>query len=251
MAGDSFYFYGRGKVDFCTRTPAGKIESMTFVGNVPQLEVKFQTESIEHMESQTGKGFTDLRIQNKIMGNMTCVLEDFNRENLAKAYYGTATAVVGATVTSEAVIAKAGGRVPLNNVGLSAFTSLGTLVNGTDYVVDLESGVIEFLTAGAAVDGTSYAAAYVYSKYDNLSAFTAPNKDVWLRFNGLNIADEEKAVIVDLYKVNFDPAEMLSLIQTGNDIAQLTLNGNVLRDPLQPKTGPGGQFMRWRRVNPA
>jgi hypothetical protein len=249
MADDSFYFYGRGKVDFCTRTAAGKIESMIFVGNVPQLEVKFQIESVEHVESQTGKGLTDLRFQNKTMGNMTCVLEDFNRENLARAYYGQSTSVIGATVTGEPVIAKKGFRVPLNNVGLSAFTSLGTLVNGTDYIVDLDSGTIEFPTAGAAVDATSYAAAYVYSKYDNLSAFTAPNKNIWVRFNGLNLADEERPVIVDLFKVNFDPAEMLSLIQNGNDIAQLTLNGSVLRDSLQPRTGPGGQFMRWRRVS--
>jgi hypothetical protein len=245
---DSFYFYGAGKVDFCARTPAGAVESMTFVGNVPQLEVKFQTESIEHMESQTGKGLTDLRIQNKTMGNMTCVLEDFNRNNLAIAYYGKASAVLGATVTGEQVKCKKGSRVPLANVGLSVFTSLGTLVNGTDYIVDLDSGTIEFPTAGAAVDATSYAAAYTYNNYDNLSAFTAPNKDIWLRFNGLNHVEENKPVIVDIFKVNFDPAEVLSLIQTGNDVAQLTLNGSVLYDPLQPNNGPGGRFMRWRRV---
>jgi hypothetical protein len=246
---DSFYFYGAGKVDFCDRNAAGGIDNMTFVGNVPQLEVKFQTESIEHMESQTGKGLTDLRIQNKTMGNMTCILENFSRANLAKAYYGVATLVTGATVTGEQIKCKKGGRVPLANIGLSSFTSLGTLINGTDYIVDLASGTVEFPTAGAAVDATNYAAAYVYQTYDNLSAFTAPNKDIWLRFNGLNHVDEDKPVIVDLFKVNFDPAEVLSLIQSSNDIAQLSLSGSVLFDPLQPATGPGGRFMRWRRVN--
>ena len=42
--------------------------------------------------------------------------------------------------------------------------------------------------------------------------FTLPIPERWVRFEGVNTADGNKEVLVDFYKVSFDPAAEFDLI---------------------------------------
>lgn len=83
----------------------------------------------------------------------------------------------------------------------------------------------------AVFDGATITSAYSYVGQNIVEALTAGTQDRFLRFEGLNTADENKAVIVEVFKFVLDPTKDLSLI--GDGIGQFILEGNVLADPLQ------------------
>ena len=58
--------------------------------------------------------------------------------------------------------------------------------------------------------------------------FTQPLPERWVRFEGLNTADSNREVVIDLYRVAINPAKDLSVI--GNDLMKFELSGQVLAD---------------------
>lgn len=86
-------------------------------------------------------------------------------------------------------------------------------------------------TSFAAIEGGAGDITYTYGASNLVQALTAGEVSRWLRFEGLNTADSNASVIVDVFKFSVDPLKELSLISEG--IGQITLEGNVLADPLQ------------------
>lgn len=249
------YYRGQGSVylserDQVTGQPTG---GFRFLGNVPTLRISTTTQQIKHQESYTGQQLTDLVIETTKEAQLTMTLEYFDAQNLAFALYGTPTVIAGATVTNEAVIAQPGRHVPLANINLSAFTSLvagaTTYVQGTDYVVNLKSGMISFPTDSTIAAGATVRANYVSGNTEKVSAFTRTNKEFWLRFDGLNTAENDNPVVIDCYRVRFMPQKQWDLI--GNELSSMELDGDILFDSKQPNTAENGRFFRQRQVAPA
>jgi hypothetical protein len=105
-------------------------------------------------------------------------------------------------------------------------------VGGTDYEVRPEGLMI--LGAGIP-DGCPVDIAYTHAGYDSVHALTRAGATVEMRFAGLNEADEDRPVIVDLYRVKLSAASTLALI--GEEFAELAIPGKLLSDPT--KTGSG------------
>jgi hypothetical protein len=72
-----------------------------------------------------------------------------------------------------------------------------------------------------------------------IDALNVGEQSKWLRFEGLNTADSNLPVIVDIFKFTVDPLKELALI--GEGIGQFVLEGNVLADPLQ---ATGSKFFK-------
>lgn len=246
------YYRGQGAVyisdrDATTGQPTG---GFRFLGNVPSLRISTTTQQVKHQESYTGQGLTDLVIETTKEAQLMLTLEDFDRDNLAFALFGTPTTVAGATVSNEAVIAQPGRHVPLANINLTSFTSLSsgatTYVQGTDYTVNLKSGMVSFPTGSAIAAGASVQASYVCGSHEKISAFTKTNKEYWLRFDGLNTAEGDSPVVIDCYRVRFMPQKEWNLI--GNELSTMELDGDILFDSKQPNTTADGRFFRERQV---
>ncbi len=109
-----------------------------------------------------------------------------------------------------------------------------TARTATTLVLDLEETGISVTGSGAAfaaIEGGAGDITYTYGASNLVQALTAGEVSRWLRFEGLNTADSNASVIVDVFKFSVDPLKELSLISEG--IGQITLEGNVLADPLQ------------------
>jgi hypothetical protein len=234
------YFIGQGEVLIGVRGAAGAVTAgWVPLGNVPELRLTNQVDRVEHNESRTGKRNKDLVIETvtNVMANM--VLESWDRENLALVLYGTASSIAGATVSAEAVTAPSalGTYVPLANINLTSFTSLTsspagtTHVNGTDYRVDLKSGTIFFPTGSAIAPSAPLLANYVAGNAEKIVAMNANPKEYWLRFNGLNTAEDDTPVVIDVFRAKLRETEDLSLI--GNEVGQLSIMADVLFDGAQ------------------
>ena len=85
-------------------------------------------------------------------------------------------------------------------------------------------------------------ASYSYGTANVTAMFTQPLPERWVRFEGLNTADSNKEVVIDLYRVAINPTKELSVI--GNDLMKFELSGQVLADLTKPASGSLGQFGR-------
>jgi len=242
------YFSGQGRVYIGARDASGNPLSMRWLGNVPELKVSLNVETIEHKESYSGQRLTDLSLIKGKDGEFSCAIEDFSIDNLELTLYGQTSSVTAGSVTAEALPtgAVAGGLYLLANQFVSSVVvkdSAGTpatLTEGTHYKVHAEQGAIEFLDV--AVFTQPFMVDYSYGASKRLAMFKAGQPEVWLRFDGLNTADANQRVIVDLYRVALNPSKDLSLI--GDELQRFDLSGRVLADVTKPDAGPLGLFGR-------
>ncbi|MGL5805954.1 MAG: hypothetical protein ACRC11_11005 [Xenococcaceae cyanobacterium] len=247
------YYRGQGRLFLSDRSTAGQpTGGFRFLGNVPELRIRTNTDQLKHQESYTGQRLTDLVIETTKEAMLMMTLESFTKENLAMALYGTATDIATATVSAETQTAIPGRSFPLSKINLTTFTSLTdasattTYVSGTDYYVDLKSGMVTIPSGSAIATETVVKASYAAGASEQVSAYTSPNKEFWLRFNGLNSAESDSPVIIDVYRARFKPQDEWALI--GDDLSSMSLEGDILYDSLQPESAATGKFFKERQA---
>lgn len=244
------YFSGQGKLKVAPIV-AGVVGAYRWVGNVPNFAPAFDTSKIEHKEAWSGQRLLDKVLTTENKSTFSADLEDWSRENLALAVRGQANQVAsGAVVVGTPIIAPpalaAGDVWALPHQKLSSVVvrdsagSPATLVLTDDYTVDADFGTITI------VDPTGYTqpfrAHYSYGGVDVVAFFTQPIQEVSLRFEGVNTADGNKKVLVEIYRVALDPTKELGLIT--DDLGKFTLEGSALVDETKPADLVFGQFGR-------
>lgn len=246
------YYSGQGSLYMAARDPAtGRALGFQKIGNVPELTINIETTKFEHKESESGARLVDLTIIQEKKGTIEFVLENLSLDNLAVGLWGQKATVAGATVSGEVInipqAVASGMRFSLAHPAVSAVTITGpggtpAYTAGDDYVLDAKNGTITVLgdiVTAAAAAATTVEVGYTYAGYTKLDAFTqvvAPER--WLRFEGLNTVDG-KAVILDMFRAQFDPLTGYGLIN--EELAQVTMTANLLADTTQLT---GSQFFK-------
>ncbi|HKJ94855.1 MAG TPA: hypothetical protein VKA32_04420 [Gammaproteobacteria bacterium] len=243
-------FEGQGKVFSATRLASGYPRAMRYLGDVSMLQTQVKTQTVEHQESHTGQRLTDAHIVTSKQMDVTVTMDEWLADNLALALYGTYSQVTSGTVTAEQLPSNLaqGDYARLAHPKVSSVVikdSAGTpatLTAGTDYEVESANhGTIKILG-----DLSGYTqpltADYSYAQYDRVVAFDQDPGELWLRFEGLNIADDDAPVLVELYKVRLEPVQQMDLIN--NQLSQLQLQGQALYDSLHDGDATLGQFGR-------
>lgn len=242
------YYLGQGKVYLSKRDPdlGTPVGGFRFLGNVPMLKISTNTQKVSHFESYTGQQLEDLAIETKKSASFMLSLEDFSMENLGIAFFGNyTTSAAGLSVSNEQQKGYKGKNILLNNINLQSFSGLldssNSPIAATHYQTDLKSGTVSILNTAPITDGDNVKASYVTDGMEQINAFTQDNEPYWIRFNGINLANN-KPTIADLFKARFSPSKELELIQNGTEVAKLDLEGNVQYDEL----APDGGFLRLR-----
>ena len=244
------YFSGQGRVYIGARDSAGNPAGLTFVGNVPELKVSLSVETLEHQEAQSGQRLTDLQLIKTKKGEFSCTLEELSAGNLALALYGHSTTVAPGTVTGEALPnpVTAGHLYPLAHQNVSAVQiqdsdSPPKPLPAAQYSVNAKHGslvILDATTGGPYVE--PFTVDYAFGAAQSTAMFTQPLPERWVRFEGLNTADGNREVVIDLYRVAINPAKELSVIT--DELLKFELSGQVLADTLKPAAGDLGQFGR-------
>lgn len=244
------YFSGQGRVYIGARDSAGNPAGLTFVGNVPELKVSLSVETLEHQEAQSGQRLTDLQLIKTKKGEFACTLEELSSGNLALALYGHSTTVAAGTVTGEALPnpVTAGHLYPLAHQNVSAVQiqdsdSPPKPLPAAQYQVHAKHGsvlILDATTGGPYVE--PFTVDYAYGAAQSTAMFTRPLPERWIRFEGLNTADANREVVIDLYRVAINPAKELSIIT--DELLKFELSGQVLADLSKPTDGELGQFGR-------
>ena len=253
VADNTRLYRGQGQV-FLARRVNGLPAGLEFVGNVSELSLSPTTEKIEHRESQTGNNSVDKVIERSLGVEMSMTIDSVASDNLARMVFGKVTKEDATTVTGETQMAYVGKNLIVNNINLQSFDSLTdaggttTYVAGTDYeVIDLAAGMIRILAGGAIADSTIVEANYTTGAQETVAAFGEPNTEYWLRFNGLNTAEENNPVIIDCFKVRFAPAQDVAMIND-DDFATYQQSGDCLFDATKPADGKLGRYFSVRQL---
>lgn len=245
----SYYASFQGRVYLGERNVNGEPINVRTPGNVADLSLSLKTDVIEHYESQTGQRAVDLRLVKQKSATVALTIEEFTKENLALALYGNHETGTGGSVTNEAIGGAApvvGDRYFLAHPKVSALSIVdsagtpATLTLGTHYTADTDFGAIQFLdTTGLTAP---YKASYAFGDVSEIGIFTQPLPERYLRLEGLNTAQGNAKVLVELYRVAFDPLKELALIST--EYNKFDLEGSLLADSTKPYDAVLGQFGR-------
>ena len=245
----SYYATFQGRVYLGKRDDSGQPIDVRSPGNVADLSLALKTDVIEHYESQTGQRAVDLRLVKQKSATVALTIEEFTKENLALALYGSYVSDAGGSVTDEPV----GGTTPLVGdryffahprvAALTVKDSAGTpttLTLGTHYTADVDFGAIQFLdTTGLTAP---FKASYTYGAVTEIGIFTQPLPERFLRLEGVNTAAGNAKVLIELYRVAFDPLKKFDIIS--NDLNKFEMEGSLLADSTKPYDAVLGQFGR-------
>lgn len=252
----STYASFQGRVYLGKRDALGNPVEVRSPGNVAVLKLSLKADVIEHYESQSGQRTLDDRMVKQKSATLSLTIEEFTKENLALALYGNYVKSAGGNVVNEVVggaLPVVGDRYFLAHPKVSALalhdSSAGAHVLdlGVDYTLDPDFGAIQFLRLD---DGGSPAvpyvapmkASYTFGTVTEIGIFTQPLPERYLRLEGLNTAQGNAKVLVELYRVAFDPLKELSLIS--DDYNKFELEGALLADATKPFDALLGQFGR-------
>lgn len=165
---------------------------------------------------------------------------------------GTAPSAI--TVGATTTVTVANTAVAGDKVVFTGFSGAdAALINGkfhhivsatsTEVVIDLNT-TGKTITVGTPLsffDGGALAVDYSYAAQTQMDAFTTGQQQYFLRFEGLNTAENNESVVVEFFKVEFSPPTEKGYITEGENLAQFPVEGNVLADPLRTS---GSQFYR-------
>jgi len=235
----SYYYSGQGRLGIGDRNPStGEWKNVVFVGNVTSLSIDIEITKFEHKESMSGERAVDLTIIQERKANFKFTSESLTLDLLALGLYGSRSSVTGAAVLNEAHLARRGFGIPLKFPDVSALSIMTVvtptaLVEGVDYHVDFEFGMVYIRSTSTVVDadpGEMVEVDYTYATHDKIESFTTGTPpERFLRFEGLNTIDGTFRLI-EIPRAAFDPLTGMEFIN--EELGSGEFGGTMLPDPL-------------------
>jgi len=253
----SQYFSGQGVVLLATRNATtGEPEGFVTIGNVSALALAVATTNLEHKESTTGARGIDLRLTQEVNATVNMTIESLSQENLALGLYGTTTDVAQGTASEKTFASvKLGQIYSLDKIKVSTVSAEAnpsgtptTLTVNENFRVNEDAGSIYFMTAaeqtaaGAAetlTDEDEVKVTFDHAAQKQMDALTTGQPERWLRFEGLNTADGNKPVVIDVFRFAADPLQELAMIN--EELANIAVEGSALADQ---KRTTGSKYFR-------
>ncbi len=262
------YFLGRGKLYLSALDTGSLPGAYRDLGNAPSFNFSVEEENLEHFSSRAGLKVLDKRvaISKAVSGSFT--LDELNHENAGLFFGGTISSVtnpaiagVGADAGSEIIIttsSQEGRAYPLltlyNGSGIAcAFSArtipvitedpTGTPVDGvldTDYEIDKDSGLMFILEssvvlpAGSTIGWWSAADATAPATLDIMSALKAAVQEYALRFEGVNPANSDEKLVLDLYSTQISADGDMPMI--GDEFATMSFSFAAQENSAYGKT---------------
>lgn len=168
------YTLGRGRVYFARyEDPTNLVQDpmYRYVGNTPEVNMTIESEELDHYSSDDGIREKDQSVALEVNRTGTMVCDDIQSENLALFFFGSTSQVstaasAGLSENFDAIFKgssiKLGvtaqnpvGYMGVENVSVTSNPIGTTFVEGTDYVVDVESGLVDILLTGSIPDASN------------------------------------------------------------------------------------------------
>lgn len=164
------YTLGRGKV-YVSRYVGGVAQPhYRYLGNTPEMSLTIESETLDHYSSDNGIREKDDSVPLEVNRTGSLVTDNVNAENVALFFFGdrsvvTQTTVAAAPESFTNIIkghsyklgitpSRPAGHFGINPTGFGVTFSGTPGVDGVDYTIDYDAGIITFLeTSALAIDG--------------------------------------------------------------------------------------------------
>lgn len=260
---DSNLYFGHGEVWLGIRDQDTGLVSNYDIAlpEVDSLKLSIATENVVHESKRESVASDILDIVRKITMTGEMVVATHTTQLLAAWTYGDQVTVAGGAFLAAAGIFPTGlvvgGRYPVpgGRKNLSSFTivdSTGspvTLTLGTHYTVDLDAGIVTILSLTTLTQPLK--AAGTEAAGTGVAGIKTRQFERGLRFKGINIADNDKSCIVDLYKIQIAPASEWGLLNDGSEVNKYTIPFKVLKDTARDPASEFGQYFFYKEVDEA
>lgn len=243
----------QGKVWVYERDGSGNPINGFYVGFTESATLDLSTSVDEYVEADSGNSLTAARITTEKKSNFNMEMRELDENTAGLVLHGTVNTVASGTVTDEALPAT----VTLNRANkLSKGNITGSMVviDSTpttpktlpvdQYQWNKQGSIVvlDKTTGGAYVE--PFKASYAHGGTKDIAIFAAPQPERYVVIEGINLADNNKPVTAELYRVSLDPAQSFPL--KGRGLASYRLAGAALLDSAKPSGGVLGQFGRLR-----
>lgn len=248
------YFVGQGSLYVAVRGPGWNYvpQGYTPVGDVSSLHISLGGPLTTYADvgpvSPVTFGVTP---GERMVLSATC--ENINPRNLLHLMGGKHIASIAGIVTHELVQAWSGKYCPLKQIALIEFTSLSntdltqTYLEGADYEIDRAHGTLWINPDGLILDAQMLLATYQYDTHSSMAMGTEALPMLWVRFEGVNVADHNNPVVVDFYKVRPRVLQQFTLIAPDQFIS-LAWEGDIYYDETQTDMTRFGRWFRMRHM---
>ena len=237
----------QGTINLATRNTASspvRPNAFRHVGTADSCEMELSVETVTQNESYTGQRLQVGELTLGKSGTLNLTLKDWSIENIALALYGEVITVNSGIATDEKLPdgLVVDDRIKLahpfvSDVELKAVDG-STLILGTDYEIEsAHAGLIKLLTTPALTATVDYS----YAQTENLGIFTRQPPERWFMLDGINTDRDDEHVIVELFRVKFNPISNFSLLHN-EGYGELPLTATVLADMSQTKDSSLGYF---------
>jgi hypothetical protein len=245
---DTDYLYLQGEVWIGDRSVTGSVPSFINIPEVDELTLAISQEKVTHISKRASMRVKDLDVT--VMSSLTGTLKfsSATADMLRQALFGAKATVAAGTITAVSlgtVVAGEWYKIPgdYRDITLTYIKdsagSPATMVNGTDYQIDLAAGMVKCLIATGTmpwlITGTSGVGTGV-------GLLNERKFEKWLRFKGINVADGDNSVTMDLYKISFSPTKALQLLAAGNEPTQLEIEFEALKDTTKSASATFGNM---------
>ena len=228
----------------------GAVAKLFDLGNAPKVALSLKTEVEELYESTSGQRGLLKRMEKSRSGEITLELHNFDKRTLEVLLRGTQTTIAADTIVGETMATGmiVGDIYRTANPFISGITVEDStavtplvLVEGTDYQIDANAGLIRFINVTGFVQ--PFKVDYDSGAAKVSAMFTENQSEYALYFSGLNMADGATPVMVELYNVTFDPADNIDFISDSFNV--FTLKGAMMVDNFKSASDPLlGQYGR-------
>jgi hypothetical protein len=247
MTPDSKNIYcGSGEVWFNRFDSTGALTAYRHLGNVSKLDITPTPTTIEMQSSMNAARAVIAQATTALKMELDLTLTEFDRKNVALALLGddSAYAQSSATITAgalgNAVLGAAMDTGKQKIVVTDVKHSSTTYVEGTDYTVDSDSGLITLLDTGTIVDGQALTWDGSVPLFDSFQVQGLSEGKIIgaLRFRS-SVDNFGPRMLVDVWNVQMNPSGAIALL--GTAFAEIALKGEALLDTTRDV---GQQFAR-------
>ena len=163
--------------------------------------------------------------------------------------YGTTSTIASGAVVGEELPTVAVGDVVKLDYGAVSALSIVDSTAGTplafgssNYELDARFGSLEVLTLPAVVQPLK--ASYTRGAAKQVALLTAAQPIVEFRYEGVNLAEGNAPVVLEIYRMATDPLQELALINNDTSLSGVPISLAALIDTSKSATGALGQFGR-------
>lgn len=229
---NDYLYYGQGRVYLSGRNADGNPVDLVWICDCSSLELNLASVTRNKTTSVGGRRhITDVQTT-ETNATVSIAASEYSPDNMARALYATQTRIDAGRVTEQLPAnIQAGDRIPLKYSSVWGVEIEG-LTQGEDYTLDPLFGALLFMVTPAS----GLSVSYYHAGIDRLALMATLPENLYLRYESLDIANIERLLTLDLYKIYLSPADIFTLLTNENQFPTIDLTARVLADTSRAGT---------------